>query len=116
MARLFTPNALNSPYPNPCLIKTSSADGYSKIVTYAWPMIRLSELYLNYAEAINESNGPNDIIFVEQNQPIRTFFHRYDPMLDITKPVLTLLRAEESSIWAKLVALRQLLHNCSSIN
>ena len=31
MARLFTPNALNSPYPNPCLLKTSSADEHSKI-------------------------------------------------------------------------------------
>ena len=37
----------------------SEGDGYNKIVTYAWPMIRLSELYLNYAEAINESVGPN---------------------------------------------------------
>jgi hypothetical protein len=37
----------------------SEGDGYNKIVTYAWPMIRLSELYLNYAEAINESTGPN---------------------------------------------------------
>jgi len=36
----------------------SEGDGYNKIVTYAWPMIRLSELYLNYAEAINESTGP----------------------------------------------------------
>ena len=37
----------------------SEGDGYNKIVTYAWPMIRLSELYLNNAEAINESTGPN---------------------------------------------------------
>ena len=37
----------------------SEGDGYNKIVTYAWPMIRLSELYLNYAEAINETAGPN---------------------------------------------------------
>ena len=37
----------------------SEGDGYSKIVTYAWPMIRLSELYLNYAEAVNESSGPS---------------------------------------------------------
>ena len=37
----------------------SEGDSYSKIVTYAWPMIRLAELYLNYAEAINESIGPN---------------------------------------------------------
>jgi len=37
----------------------SEGDAYNKIVTYAWPMIRLSELYLNYAEAINESTGPN---------------------------------------------------------
>jgi len=37
----------------------SEGDSYSKIVTYAWPMIRLSELYLNYAEAVNESIGPS---------------------------------------------------------
>ena len=31
----------------------SEGDTYSKIVTYSWPLIRLSELYLNYAEALN---------------------------------------------------------------
>lgn len=35
----------------------SWGDGYTKLVTYAWPMIRLSELYLNYAEAMNEYYG-----------------------------------------------------------
>ena len=37
----------------------SEGDSYSKIVTYAWPIIRLSELYLNYAEAVNEYSGPS---------------------------------------------------------
>ena len=45
----------------------SEGDSYSKIVTYAWPMIRLSELYLNYAEAINESNGPNSDAYAALN-------------------------------------------------
>ena len=38
----------------------SEGDGYSKIVTYAWPMIRMGELYLNYAESINEISGPSE--------------------------------------------------------
>ena len=37
----------------------SEGDSYSKIVTYAWPIIRLLELYLNYAEAVNEYSGPS---------------------------------------------------------
>ena len=37
----------------------SEGDGYSKIVTYSWPMIRFAEVYLNYAEALNEINGPS---------------------------------------------------------
>ncbi len=41
----------------------SEGDGYSKIVTYSWPMIRLAELYLNYAESVNESQGPNEDAF-----------------------------------------------------
>ncbi|NNK83203.1 MAG: RagB/SusD family nutrient uptake outer membrane protein, partial [Flavobacteriaceae bacterium] len=32
----------------------SEGDAYSKIISYPWPLIRLSELYLNYAEALNE--------------------------------------------------------------
>ena len=38
--------------------RQTSATGYDAI-TYPWPMIRLSDLYLLYAEAINESEGPN---------------------------------------------------------
>ena len=37
----------------------SEGDGYSKIVTYSWPLIRMAELYLNYAEAVNEVDGPS---------------------------------------------------------
>jgi hypothetical protein len=37
--------------------KQTSALGYDA-VTYPWPMIRLADLYLLYAEAINESEGP----------------------------------------------------------
>ena len=37
----------------------TEGDAYNKAITYPWPMIRLSELYLNYAEALNESNGPS---------------------------------------------------------
>jgi len=35
-----------------------SAGGYD-IVTYPWPMLRLADLYLLYAEAINEAEGPS---------------------------------------------------------
>ena len=38
--------------------RQTSATGYDAI-TYPWPMIRLSDLFLLYAEAINESEGPN---------------------------------------------------------
>ncbi|SFL52894.1 Starch-binding associating with outer membrane [Porphyromonadaceae bacterium KH3CP3RA] len=38
--------------------RQTSATGYDAI-TYPWPMMRLSDLYLLYAEAINESEGPN---------------------------------------------------------
>ena len=41
----------------------SEGDSYSKIVSYPWPLIRLSELYLNYAEALNEANGPSQEIY-----------------------------------------------------
>lgn len=40
--------------------RQTSATGYDAI-TYPWPMIRLSDLYLLYAEAINESEGPNGV-------------------------------------------------------
>ncbi|MEO8254504.1 MAG: RagB/SusD family nutrient uptake outer membrane protein [Flavobacterium sp.] len=32
--------------------------------SYAWPEIRLSELYLDYAEALNEAKGPQEDVFV----------------------------------------------------
>ena len=41
----------------------SEGDAYNKAITYPWPMIRLSELYLNYAEALNESTGPSAEVY-----------------------------------------------------
>lgn len=38
--------------------RQTSATGYSA-VTYPWPMLRLADLFLLYAEAINESEGPD---------------------------------------------------------
>ncbi|WP_343319014.1 RagB/SusD family nutrient uptake outer membrane protein [Sphingobacterium multivorum] len=38
---------------------TGSKDRYN-IVTYVWPAIRLSNLYLLYAEALNEVGGPSE--------------------------------------------------------
>ncbi len=40
--------------------RQSSATGYDAI-TYPWPMLRLADLYLLCAEAINESEGPNGV-------------------------------------------------------
>ena len=41
----------------------SEGDTYSKIIRYPFPIIRLSELYLNLAEALNELNGPSQEVY-----------------------------------------------------
>ncbi|SMO83770.1 Starch-binding associating with outer membrane [Saccharicrinis carchari] len=46
----------------------SQGNGYDKLVNYPWPLIRMSELYLNYAEAYNEYNGPNASVYEALNQ------------------------------------------------
>ncbi|MFK8058661.1 MAG: RagB/SusD family nutrient uptake outer membrane protein [Polaribacter sp.] len=45
----------------------TEGDAYNKSVSYPWPMIRLSELYLNYAEALNEANGPSTEVYEALN-------------------------------------------------
>lgn len=35
----------------------------SQMVHYPWPLIRLAELYLNYAEALNEFSGPSQEVY-----------------------------------------------------
>lgn len=37
------------------------------VTTYPWPLIRLSDLYLLYAEALNESEGPVDDVYAYVN-------------------------------------------------
>lgn len=49
----------------------SEGDAYNKSITYPWPMVRLSELYLGYAEAMNEFSGPSEEIYTALNE-IRT--------------------------------------------
>ena len=46
----------------------SQGDSYDKLVTYAWPLIRLAELYLNYAEAYNEYYGPDQSVYDALNK------------------------------------------------
>lgn len=46
----------------------SEGDAYNKTITYPWPMIRLSELYLNYAEALNEFSGPSAEVYEALNK------------------------------------------------
>ena len=41
----------------------SEGDSYGKLVDYPWPLIRLAELYLSYAEALNEISGPSQEVF-----------------------------------------------------
>ncbi len=41
----------------------TEGDAYNKAISYPWPMIRLSELYLNYAEALNEFSGPSEDVY-----------------------------------------------------
>ncbi len=40
----------------------SSSNSYTAIA-YPWPVIRLSEMYLLYAEALNEVNGPGEAVY-----------------------------------------------------
>ncbi len=46
----------------------TEGDAYNKVIAYPWPMIRLSELYLNYAEALNEANGPSAEVYDALNK------------------------------------------------
>ena len=46
----------------------SEGDAYNKTITYPWPMMRLSELYLNYAEALNEFSGPSIEVYDALNK------------------------------------------------
>jgi hypothetical protein len=46
----------------------SEGDAYNKSITYPWPMMRLSELYLNYAEALNEFSGPSTEVYEVLNK------------------------------------------------
>lgn len=45
----------------------TEGDAYNKSISYPWPIIRLSELYLNYAEALNEFQGPSNEVFEALN-------------------------------------------------
>ncbi|MGB2128174.1 MAG: RagB/SusD family nutrient uptake outer membrane protein [Flavicella sp.] len=49
----------------------SEGDAYNKSITYPWPMIRLSDLHLMYAEALNEFSGPSEDVYDALNE-IRT--------------------------------------------
>ena len=46
----------------------SEGDTYDKLIDYPWPMIRLAELYLNYAEAFNEAYGPTPEVYTALNE------------------------------------------------
>lgn len=41
----------------------SETKSYDDLIKYAWPMIRMAELYLNYAEAMNEFYGPSQEVY-----------------------------------------------------
>lgn len=46
---------------------SSEGDEYNKLITYPWPIIRLADLYLIYAEASNEYFGPSTEVFAALN-------------------------------------------------
>lgn len=46
---------------------SSEGDDYNKLIDYPWPIIRLAELYLNYAEASNEYYGPTVEVYEALN-------------------------------------------------
>lgn len=41
----------------------SEGTDYEKLVVYDWPIIRLADLYLMYAEALNEYSGPSTEVY-----------------------------------------------------
>lgn len=45
----------------------SEGEDYNKLISYPWPIIRLAELHLNYAEALNEYNGPSELVYEALN-------------------------------------------------
>lgn len=51
-------------YINP----SSSGKSYDNLIKYPWPLIRLGELYLNYAEAYNEYYGPDQDVYEAINK------------------------------------------------
>ena len=46
---------------------SSEGSSYDKLIDYPWPIIRMAELYLNYAEALNEYSGPSEEVFEALN-------------------------------------------------
>lgn len=46
----------------------SEGEAYTKLIVYPWPIIRLAELYLNYAEAYNEYYGPDQKVYDALNK------------------------------------------------
>ena len=46
----------------------SLGDAYSKLIVYPWPILRLAELYLTYAEAMNEAYGPSPEVYAALNE------------------------------------------------
>jgi hypothetical protein len=47
---------------------SSDGEDYNNLISYPWPIIRLAELYLNYAEALNEYSGPSTEVYEALNQ------------------------------------------------
>lgn len=46
----------------------STGTSYEKLIKYPWPLIRMAELYLNYAEAYNEYYGPSQQVYDALNE------------------------------------------------
>lgn len=46
----------------------SNGTTYEKLIKYPWPLIRMAELYLNYAEAYNEYYGPSQQVYDALNE------------------------------------------------
>lgn len=60
---LVTGYAVNK-FVHPFSLGTS----YDKLIKYPWPLMRLAELYLNYAEASNEYYGPSQQVYDALNE------------------------------------------------
>jgi len=82
----------------------SEGDAYTKLRTYPWPIIRLADLYLMYAEALNEFSGPSSDIYQALN------LVRQRSGVPTVEEAWTSVNAKTANKHTTQVGLREIIH------